>query len=94
MQELLLKMKGVSLLSRDEQKRIIGGIHKTDKPCSLVVIEGGRTITYSGVCVTTKGHAYCGVSALNWQEMTLTSNGGVSRCEDAVSWFDLLYEKH
>lgn len=94
MQELLLKMKGDSLLSRDEQKCIIGGHHYTDKPCTLAVTDAnGRTVTHSGQCVTSGGHAWCGVEAMNWANMPLTSNGGVSRCENAVSWFDLLYER-
>ncbi|WP_081413966.1 bacteriocin-like protein [Chryseobacterium daeguense] len=85
-------MKNLKKLSRNELKRISGG----RKACSVVVKQpDGSFKTYPGTCSTTKPPNSAVLSDLvNWAltspgycetglgNLTLTSNGGVSHCND------------
>ncbi|MFN7540611.1 MAG: hypothetical protein ACK5RQ_11235 [Bacteroidota bacterium] len=95
MKKKLSELSDIKVLTRVEQKGIFGGFHFTDKGCSLTVQNANGTYTtHQGRCVTEGGVAWCGVGSLNYQQFELSSNaagGHASKCQAAVSSFDLLY---
>ena len=84
-------MKNLKKLSRNELRNVVGG-----RACSIVVKQpNGTYITYKGTCTTTQPPNDPAMSALiGWAlsspgycetgmgNLTLTSNGGVSHCND------------